>query len=325
MPRPSLLRAAVLACALAAPAAAQNDDTVRPSLDFNAPARVGDFRKLSQDALEGAGGVEIRYQRPQDTDWIDVYVYRGERDPACGGCDSAAVERESDEFASIIPELLRRGYFDSLRVAADTRVTLGTGAAAKRGRHLRLEGGRNGHPVTSHFYLVGAREAVIKVRATYPPGAGMDSVVDRFANALVDGMAPRWMYCAKGGSRQRSIDITANLTAPPDSVAGRVDDAFARLGYAADALPDTAGPTWRGWMVSGWPERDMWAMAKDKPFPGLTLDVTVRPKGTGTDLRVSARGLCAVPGEAGEPGSTPAMVAALEFVAEFSEAAKKAR
>jgi len=183
---PLLAAFAVTALLRAAPdAAAQRPDSV--SFSFSPPVTAGGLALVGQEMLEGGGGAHLRYQKSGDSDWIDVYVYPALADSGCtAGCDSVAVHRQSDDFAGLIPELLQRGYYDSLRVAQDQRVGVAAAGRTFRGRHLVLKGGREGRRITSQFYLVGAGPVLVKFRLTHAPGAPVEALLDRFVADFLD-------------------------------------------------------------------------------------------------------------------------------------------
>lgn len=245
---------ALFALALAIPAAAQGADTTSRGVTFQPPGTVAGFRMMGHEMLDEPGaGAHLRYERPGNPAWIDVYVYPVHADPGCTrGCDSLAVQRESDEFAGLIPELLRRGYYDSLRVDRDQAVSLGAPGAARYGRHLVLRGGREGQAVTSHFYLVSGGEVLVKVRATYPPDASLDGAVDEFARGFVDGALRSVNACAGGPAPSEGLSLTARVTASFEAARAQVRPALERLGYTVE----NDGDSWWTQPVYAWPDRE---------------------------------------------------------------------
>ena len=147
---------------LAPTASAQQADTAR-RVSFRVPDEVASYKYLGNRDAAG-GGSQLRYQKPgADDDWIDVYVYPPHVQGDCRrACDSVAANTEADDFAGVIPELVSRGYYDSLRVASDERVDLPSGGQVLHGRHLALRGGREGQPATSQVYLVPAGSVLVR-------------------------------------------------------------------------------------------------------------------------------------------------------------------
>ncbi|HKP77364.1 MAG TPA: hypothetical protein VJT67_17675 [Longimicrobiaceae bacterium] len=182
---PSLLAlAAALGLGLAPAAVAQQPDTA--TFSFRPPAAAAGLALLGQEMLEEGGGAHLRYQKEGDANWIDVYVYPAGDSGCTQACDSVAVRRQSDDFAGLIPELLRRGYYDSLRVADDHPVAVTAAGRTFLGRHLVLKGGREGRRITSHFFLVGAGPVLVKFRLTNAPGAPIEGSLERFTHDFLD-------------------------------------------------------------------------------------------------------------------------------------------
>jgi len=231
-----------LSLGLATAAAAQGPDTAGNRISFQAPPAVGEFRLVGQEMLEQPGaGAHLRYERPGHPAWIDVYVYPVPDSGCTAGCDSLAVRRESDDFAGMIPELVRRGYYDSLRVASDQRMSLG-GARPLYARHLVLRGGREGRAVASQFYLVAGGPVLVKLRATYPPDPSLDTALEAFARGFVDAALGTVTPCAGGPPQGEGMSITAEIPLPMDSVRARMRPALERPGYTgrADTPADTS-------------------------------------------------------------------------------------
>ncbi|MFL5382479.1 MAG: hypothetical protein ACJ8GN_08225 [Longimicrobiaceae bacterium] len=310
-----------LAAGLATPAAAQGPDTAGTRISFQAPPAVGEFRLIGHEVLEQAGaGAHLRYERPGQPAWIDVYVYPVPDSGCTAGCDSLAVRRESDDFAGMIPELVRRGYYDSLRVASDQRLSLGAGARPMYARHLVLRGGREGRAVASQFYLVAGGEVLVKVRATYPPDPSMDGELEAFARGFVEAALGTVTACAGGPPQGEGISITAELPLPLDSVRARMKPALERLGYTVQT--GTPADTWVTQPMRGWPARELWDMMKAVPPLGLQVRVEARAEGGKSNLAISARATCGSPQDR-QMETTAALIAAMEVMAEFPDAQKK--
>jgi hypothetical protein len=305
--------ASVLLLTVAATPLAAQADSAGHRISFQPPMSVAGFRMTEHEVLDEPGaGAHLRYERPGQPAWIDVYVYPVHADSGCArGCDSLAVQRESDDFAGLIPELLRRGYYDSLRVERDQPVSMGP----RYGRHLVLRGGREGQQVISHFYLVSGGQVLVKVRATYPPDASLDAAVDEFARGFVEGALRTVDACTAGDANRHGLSMSVSVATPLDSVRTRVRPALERLGYTVEE----EGDIWVTQPVRAWPASELWGMLRDKPHPGLQVMVQVSTEGGKTKLEVSARTLCVVPGQADLANSVP-LIAAMEVMAQFPEA-----
>lgn len=323
MPRLAWFRAAVLVAALLAlrvPDAAAQKAGDGELLSFTPPVEVLGFRLTNQQSSPEAGA-ELRYQQPGRAEWIDVYVYPATVESPCDrACDSVAAHTQTDGFKALIPELLRRGYYDSLRVEGDERVGFESGGKLLSGRHVRLRGGRAGAVISSQFYLVPAGVVLVKVRATYPPAAQMDSSVDRFAHAFVRTALQRTRSCEGGEPSADGIEMTVTLASPLAGVRERVPAALRKLGYELE--PGGEPDTWRTLPVRDWPARGDWGTLRNKPHPGVRVWVAAETKGDGTELRVGAEPLCGVPQER-EVETAAALIAATEVMMEFPEARKQ--
>src|SRR5215218_1431750 len=113
-------------CMAAAPEAAKGSP-----FTISVPDNVGEFRFLERkDFEQQAAGTMVRYET---TDGLqaDVFVYPA--DPRLAGCGAAvtdsAAKLQSDEFVGLIPEYLKRGYFEKVDVAEDAGLRVPSGAA----------------------------------------------------------------------------------------------------------------------------------------------------------------------------------------------------
>lgn len=182
MHRTSLSLAILAALALLSPAAAQSPDTIRGT-DFEVPEALAGFTLVEvEDFDDPIHGSSLRYRGPRGLR-VDVYLYPVPPLEGCApGCDSVAVRQEADAFAGMIPRLIERGYYETLRVESDEPVRAG----ALRGRHLRLAGEQKGEPRTSQFYLLGAGDLLLKARATYDPDLASDAAVAALVAAFAE-------------------------------------------------------------------------------------------------------------------------------------------
>lgn len=318
MPRFAWFRGALITAALLTlplGAAAQNPGDAPVS--FRPPEEVSGFR-LTDQRVTPEAGAELRYQQPGRAEWIDAYVYPSVVEGPCErACDSVAAHTQTDGFKEMIPELLRRGYYQELRVEGDERVDFQSGGTVLHGRHLRLRGRRGGVSVSSQFYLVPAGAVLVKVRSTYPPAAQMDSLVDRFAHAFVRTALQRTQACQGGEPGSNSaVEMTANLRSPLAEARTRVADALRKLGYELE--PGGEPDTWRTLPVHAWPARRDWGTLRNKPHPGVLVWVRAEAKGEGTELRVGAAAVCGVPDDR-DVETAAALMAAGEVMMEFPE------
>jgi hypothetical protein len=303
----------------AAALAAQTNEASSTPISFSPPRAVGAYSLRNQRVLGPGEGAHLRYEREAEEGWIDVYVYPTPQDSSCtGGCDTLAVKRESDEFASIIPELLRRGYYQKLRVAADEHVAF-SAAGGGHARHLRLEGVMEGRNVTSQFYLFPAGNLLLKVRATYAPSVTHDSAVQRFAQNFVEEGFSGGMACRNGPPHAENVSKSTELALPPARLRMRVDSVLRVLGYEWDAGEGEAS-AWQTRPLRAWPDRTEWGMMRDKPFPGMVLRLAIEPAGSASKLTVMADLMCGM--EQRDLENAVGLIAAMEVVSAFSKESK---
>jgi len=155
---------------------------------LHVPEEVAGFRRTARhDYEDPAAGVMVRYAR-EDGSTVDIYVYPG-APPACdAACGAEVVNEEVDGFIRGFPELVRRGYFEEMRVTGDEVLPVPPGAAWVFGRHLTLAVQLEGKAEESQYYLFAFPGYNVKVRATFPP-AQMTDAVRAFVDALLPLMA----------------------------------------------------------------------------------------------------------------------------------------
>jgi hypothetical protein len=285
-------------------------------IGFTPPQSVAEFRLNARQVLGPGQGAQLRYQRAGERDWIDVYVYPTPQDSSCArACDTVAVEHEASDFGSLIPELVRRHYYDKLRVAADEHVGFAS-PEGHRGRHLRLEGIREGIAVTSQFYLYPAGRLLVKVRATYPPNPQRDSVVAAFATRFADQQVGYDWPCAVGEPRTPGIAMSVDVAGEAGRVHAQVDSVLRALGYDWDD-PPAGEHAWQTRPQHTWPARETWGTMRSQPSPGWVIRVGLAPRGAQQTLSVEASLMCGMQNRQSE--SAVALIAAMEVVSAFPE------
>jgi hypothetical protein len=219
----------------------------------------------------------------------------------------------------MIPELLRRGYYDSLRVVSDQRMSLGAAARPLYTRHLVLRGAREGTVVTSQFYLAAAGEVLVKFRATYPPDPSLDGTLEAFARDFMEAALGTVRACPGGEPMNEGYALRIPLASPPVAVRPRVKAALERLGYALE--PGTGPDDFETLPVREWPAREAWSRVSSYPHPGVQVRVQLRAEGSGTEMSVSARTLCGMRDNR-DVETAVTLIAAGEVAMEFPEARK---
>lgn len=327
MPRSSwlpLLLLAVLARPIAAQVAA--DSIVLRHAVVTLPAELAGFTVVDRKSYENeAEGGFLRYQTPREL-MADVFVYPVRAVEGCAaGCDSLAVDEEAAAFPQLIPVLVQRGYFDSLRVDVNRVLRLDGATGALRGRHLRMVGTRQGEPVSSEMYLFGAGSYLLKVRSTHPPDAAADSAVAGLVRELVGRMRARARAdaeaptCADGPADEQGVSMDVTLKEAPGAVASRVEGALREHGFEVN--PERSRPgVWVTRPTFSAPEAIKEVVEQ---HPGLVLRVEAEAAGRGTKVTVASYALCRVAGaEGSESEGAAEMMAAMLVMSTLSEAGK---
>lgn len=173
------------AAAPAPSAAPASDGDVR----LGVPRQVAAFRLLSRENTPNESEVLLRYAGP-DSLRADVFVYPGP--DFASRCDSAcaagALDREIADFRSLLPELVRRRYVDSIAIERDEPVPPREAGGWRMGRRLTMAARRDGRAERSElhlFYLKGAR---VKIRTSYVPTDARLGAAAAFADSLVPAL-----------------------------------------------------------------------------------------------------------------------------------------
>lgn len=286
--------AALLLLASALPLAAQGSRHL--STRLTPPERVAGFRLTSIRQMEGGAGGHMRYRIADAGLELDAFLYPLPDLPDCErACDSVAVAAETDAFPGTIPALVAGGEFDSLAVDGDEPVRVEQPGVSAHGRHLRLAGAAGGKPVRSHLLVYGIGSYLVKVRATFPPGARRDSLTALFAREFVRSTLQPVAgseACATGPADPEDIRLTRDARAPAAELRARVAPVLAGLGLTPDPSV-TERDTWRTLPLRGWPAGiDYGAWARD-PSPGFLVGVVLEERAGAARVTVSARALCA--------------------------------
>lgn len=280
---------AVAAALLAgAPAAAQQPSFT--DFDVSLPARVGAYERIGLTREQDS--YAARYQAA-DGRYVDAIFYPFAVEAQCGAaCDSLAVHGEADAFAGLIPELIARGYYQRLAVAADARIRREGGAMRWSGRHLVLRGAREGADVTSQLYLMSQGVHLLKLRATYAPDTAEDARVEAFSADLVREMGRLNAGCADREWSGDAYALSGEADGPPEAVAERVAAFLTRLGFTVLPVGDPrvvlTAPVW-GRASDG-------ETAGDGFDPGMRVAVMVTEANGRATVQIGATPVCVVPG-----------------------------
>ena len=173
--------------AVAAPATASG---TRPSGAVRIPPRVASFAvKGRHDYEDRSLGTQLRYEAADST-IADVYLYPGPDLAAdCPvACARTVMGNEVRSFENDFPEMVKRGYVQSIVVTDREELTPAADAAWQLGHHLTLAVTRDSLPQRSEFYLFYLPRYRVKIRATYVETPERLAAVRAFAAELVPAL-----------------------------------------------------------------------------------------------------------------------------------------
>lgn len=291
----------LLLAALLFPALAHAQEGRSLSTRLTPPERVGAFRLTSIRQMEGGAGGHMHYRSPAGVE-LDAFLYPLPDTPGCeSACDSVAAAAEVAAFPATLPALVVAGELDSLVVVADEPVRVEERGAVAHGRHLALRGSARGRPVRSHLVVYGVGSYLARVRATFPPGAGRDSLAAAFAEGFVRAIlrpAGATEACPSGPADLEEIRRGVDSRLSAAELRARVPAVLAQLGFAPDPSVGERD-AWRTLPLAGWPAGiDYGAWAREAS-PGFVVGVTVEERPAAPRLTVWARAVC-VPGSGTE-------------------------
>ena len=151
------------------------------------PPRVGAFGMVDRrDYDDPREGTMLRYFGP-DSLFADVFVYPGpDLASECPvACAQPHLDSEISQFRETIPELLLRGYFQTMTIAVAEPLLPPPDAPWKLGHHLRLAVMRDSVPQRSEFYLYYLPGFKVKVRSTFEENEARVAGLASFLNALM--------------------------------------------------------------------------------------------------------------------------------------------
>jgi hypothetical protein len=258
-------------------------------IDLRVPDSIGAFRRIQRKDFEDPSqGVMLRYRRA-DSLTADLFVYPGpDLAKKCDlACAREVLKREGDDFAQVFPEMIRRGYVDTISVASDSALTPDSAASWRLGRHMRFLERQGGQPRWSDLYVYYLPGFRLKVRATYLPEPALAAGIAQFAASAV----PAVTGPPPASSDDGSLDGLAMSTTVPGPLAvhyARVLRLLAERGFAIEDSSLTAGrivtaPSY------AWPpgsEKEEW---HGTDSPGVRLAVALTAKGDSTTVEVGGQ------------------------------------
>jgi hypothetical protein len=261
-------------------------DSLPPTgVDISVPQRVAGFSLLDRhDYEDKSSGVQLRYTTP-DSVMADVFVYPGAdlvKDCAIE-CATKVLDQEIAGFREIFPEMIKRGYVQTMSVVSEERLVPPAGASWRLGHHLRLAVTRDNRPLRSEFYLYYLPGYRVKVRATYedtPPQtesitAFVAGIVPALVGTASHGPAVAQSSAAPAASDRNAISISVKHANQPAQVFQAAARALREAGFVvADSSSSTGelntSPSF------AWPagsDKEKWHGADS---PGVVLHVVAR-------------------------------------------------
>jgi hypothetical protein len=149
------------------------------------PRRVDSFTMTTTESFpDSSAGTLYRYSDGSAAN-VSVILYGVPADVRRGDAPQAWVGAESAKYRAVIPVMIRRGWYDDIRMAFEEDQPLAVdsvsipgfavGAASKRAGKVSVE--------LQYLYLVDG--IFVKVRATVPGQTWQDTTVPSFAKDLV--------------------------------------------------------------------------------------------------------------------------------------------
>jgi hypothetical protein len=155
-----------------------------------APVRLGDFviADTQRFSVPGAG-TGYRYRGPRAVH-PDVYIYTG--DVASFGTDTAAaLQSPADEFLQVLSMGRTRGQFSDFEVRANAAARRDIGGVSLLVHRVVVEKRAGERTLDDYFHIALVGNNYIKVRTTFPRGAGTEADVEGFVDHLLRTLLSR--------------------------------------------------------------------------------------------------------------------------------------
>jgi hypothetical protein len=269
----------------APPLRAQSSDST--GINLRIPDSIGVFANTERKDFDDPSlGTMIRYQRA-DSLRVDVFVYPGaDLAKQCPiDCARKFIDREVDDFISAFPEMIKRGYGDSITVVTRRTMTPAPDDRWQLGRYLRMRMVTKGVVDNSDYYLFYLPGFRLKLRATYPADSASAIAVEDFSHQVVPAFVSRATVAAKGDGKEH-IAVSVTFADPPFEVFSRLLATLAKNGYAIADSNRTVGRIVTAPRM-GWPagsENDPWHGTKS---PGIIIGINLKSKGDSTAVEIT--------------------------------------
>ena len=246
---------------------------------------------------EPNAGTLFRYRRP-DGVGADVFVFP--LPPVRANCDAdcadGVVKENSEAFVNSIPELMKRGFYDTLWVVRTKSRKPPKGSWLDRGRLTIFRGERHRAPIESYRWLFLGQETLVEIRVTISPGAIEPAVLEQFVDAVLLSLPPHY-NCPDGLGTDRPDVSFISVDVPMQSLRPMVDSVLTSLGFTFEFRSVTEG-LWRATPRTTWPAGSNVARMSEPLHPAIEVAAITYVGEGGGFVGVVARPVC----RSGEPG-----------------------
>ena len=272
---------------LCAPPALRAQSADSSGISLHVPDSIGAFANVQRKDFDDPSlGVMIRYQRA-DSLRVDVFAYPGPdlAQDCPTACALKFIDEEVDDFVGAFPEMIKRGYSDSIAVVARRPLAPAPDDRWKMGRYLRMRMVTKGVIDNSDYYLFYLPGFRIKLRATYPVDSASAVAVEDFSHRVIPAFLAHATVAAKG-DRKEHIAVNTTLSGTPAALFPQLVATLVKNGYTI-ADSSSAGRRIVTAPFMGWPagsEKEAWHGAKS---PGVIIAIDLTAKGDSTTVRIA--------------------------------------
>jgi hypothetical protein len=170
----------------------------------------------------------------------------------------------------------------------------------------------------SHFLAFVGREAVLKIRASFPPGQFSRAAVDSFVTLLLPAVPPPYS-CRLGESNEPGITVSTTQARSPEEFIEALDSILAAPPNALDFRAPEAG-TWR--TVPRFDDADPESSLGSSP--GVIIFARVSLSGDSATASITAQDACLTSGSGrmDTPSSVAGMILAVGAMAALDSVLK---
>ncbi|HEX8851035.1 MAG TPA: hypothetical protein VF761_16005 [Gemmatimonadaceae bacterium] len=286
----SIAKAALLSSVALLSASTLDAQAGGGGINLHVPDSVGVFARTERKDFDDPSlGSMFRYTRA-DGMRVDVFVYPGpDLATDCPtDCAVKLLDAEVANFVSAFPEMIKRGYTDSIAVVTSRTLTPEPADRWRMGRYLRLRMVTKGVVQSSDFYLYYLPDIRVKLRASYPVDSANAIAVGDFARRVIPAFVMTPAVASADRAEEKHVEIGVTLAGSPSQLFTQLVAALGRQGYTiADSSRAEGRIVTAPFM--GWPkgsEKEVW---HGKDSPGVVITVALTPKGDSTAVEIRGR------------------------------------